>query len=52
MRRLSESVRWVLKCAVEIGGRGGWISRERGKGFEADGGVEEDGLAPLVVVVW
>lgn len=52
VRRLREEVRWVLKCAVEVGGRGGWISRGRGKGFEAEGGVGEGGLASLVVVVW
>ena len=51
-RRVREEVRWVLKWAVEVGGRGGWISRGRGEGLEVEGGVEEDGLGAWMVVVW
>ena len=52
VRLMREGVRWVLKCAVEVGGRGGWISSGRGWGFEVEDGGEEDGGRVGGVDLW
>ena len=52
VRFVRERVRWVLKCAVEVGGRGGWISKGRGEGFEDEGGLEEHSFGAWMVGFW
>lgn len=52
VRFMRERVRWVWKWAVEVGGRGGWISRGWGEGFEDVGGEEEKGLGALGAAFW